>query len=39
MLADISVNDTVHALRYLLKILENMKELDEGDNQPEDEQT
>ncbi len=39
VLADISVNDTVHGLHDLLKILENMKKLDEGDNQSEDEQT
>ncbi|MGJ4906056.1 MarR family winged helix-turn-helix transcriptional regulator [Bradyrhizobium sp. HKCCYLS2058] len=38
VLADFSVNDTVHALHYLLKILESMKRLDEGDNQSEDEQ-
>lgn len=40
VLADFSVNDTVHALHYLLKILENMKRLDEneGDNHSEDEQ-
>lgn len=31
VLTDFSVNDTVHALHYLLKILENMKRLDEGD--------
>ncbi|WP_315783245.1 MULTISPECIES: MarR family transcriptional regulator [unclassified Bradyrhizobium] len=37
VLADFSVNDTVHALHYLLKILENMKKLDEGDNPSEDE--
>jgi DNA-binding MarR family transcriptional regulator len=29
-LSDFSVNDTVHALHYLLKILENMKRLDDG---------
>ena len=28
VLADLSINDTVHALHYLLKILENMKRLD-----------
>ncbi|WP_316237270.1 MarR family transcriptional regulator [Bradyrhizobium sp. SZCCHNR1015] len=37
VLADFSVNDTVHALHYLLKILENMKKLDEGNNPSEDE--
>ncbi len=31
VLTDFSVNDTVHALHYLLKILENMKRLDDGD--------
>lgn len=30
VLQDFSVNDTVHALHYLLKILENMKRLDDG---------
>ncbi len=30
VLQDFSVNDTVHALHYLLKILENMKQIDEG---------
>ncbi len=30
VLADFSVNDTVHALHYLLKILDNMKRLDES---------
>ncbi|NPU66373.1 MarR family transcriptional regulator [Bradyrhizobium sp. 83012] len=39
VLADFSVNDTVHALHYLLKILENMKKLDDCDNPSEDEQT
>ncbi|WP_085964509.1 MarR family transcriptional regulator [Bradyrhizobium sp. ORS 375] len=38
VLADFSVNDTVHALHYLLKILENMKKLDDADNPSEDEQ-
>ena len=28
ILADFSINDTAHALHYLLKILENMKRLD-----------
>ena len=28
ILADFSINDTTHALHYLLKILENMKQLD-----------
>jgi len=39
VLADFSVNDTVHALHYLLKILENMKKLDEAadDDQAEEE--
>lgn len=37
VLADFSVNDTVHALHYLLKILENMKKLDETEgDQAED---
>lgn len=31
VLADFSVNDTVHALHYLLKILENMKKIDGDD--------
>jgi DNA-binding MarR family transcriptional regulator len=30
ILADFSINDTTHALHYLLKILENMKRLDAG---------
>ncbi len=30
VLTDFSVNDTVHALHYLLKILDNMKRLDDG---------
>ncbi len=30
VLADFSVNDTVHTLHYLLKILENMKRIDGG---------
>ncbi|MFV0281445.1 MAG: MarR family winged helix-turn-helix transcriptional regulator [Rhodoblastus sp.] len=30
VLQDFSVNDTVHALHYLLKILENMKQIDGG---------
>jgi DNA-binding MarR family transcriptional regulator len=28
ILADFSINDTTHALHYLLKLLENMKRLD-----------
>ena len=28
ILADFSINDTTHALHYLLKMLENMKRLD-----------
>lgn len=35
ILADFSINDTTHALHYLLKILENMKRVDS--NQPDDE--
>lgn len=34
VLQDFSVNDTVHALHYLLKILDNMKRLDEGAAEP-----
>jgi DNA-binding MarR family transcriptional regulator len=30
VLADFSVNDTAHVLHYLLKILDNMKRLDDG---------
>jgi DNA-binding MarR family transcriptional regulator len=30
VLADFSINDTTHALHYVLKILENMKRLDEA---------
>ena len=30
VLQDFSVNDTVHTLHYLLKILENMKRIDDG---------
>jgi DNA-binding MarR family transcriptional regulator len=30
VLEDFSINDTAHVLHYLLKILENMKRLDEG---------
>ncbi len=30
VLQDFSVNDTVHTLHYLLKILENMKQIDDG---------
>ena len=30
VLADFSISDTAHVLHYLLKILENMKRLDEG---------
>ncbi|MGP9810260.1 MarR family transcriptional regulator [Rhodopseudomonas sp. NSM] len=30
VLADFSINDTTHALHYLLKILENMKRIDDG---------
>lgn len=31
VLQDFSVNDTVHTLHYLLKILDNMKRIDDGD--------
>lgn len=34
VLADFSVNDSVHVLHYLLKILENMKRLDDGASEP-----
>lgn len=39
-LQDFSVNDTVHVLHYLLKILDNMKRLDDGsaDAQADDEE-
>ncbi|SEP03273.1 transcriptional regulator, MarR family [Rhodopseudomonas pseudopalustris] len=30
VLADFSINDTTHALHYLLKILDNMKRIDDG---------
>ena len=30
VLADFSINDRAHALHYLLKILENMKRIDDG---------
>jgi DNA-binding MarR family transcriptional regulator len=30
VLADFSINDTAHALHYLLKILDNMKRIDDG---------
>ena len=37
ILADFSINDTTHALHYLLKILENMKRLDAGSSEGTDE--
>ena len=37
ILADFSINDTTHALHYLLKILENMKRLDAGSSENTDE--
>jgi len=37
ILADFSINDTTHALHYLLKILENMKRLDAGSSENMDE--
>lgn len=37
ILADFSISDTSHALHYLLKLLENMKRLDEGDTGNSDE--
>ena len=41
VLQDFSVNDTVHTLHYLLKILDNMKRIDDGgaDANAEDEET
>jgi DNA-binding MarR family transcriptional regulator len=36
VLSDFSINDTTHALHYLLKILENMKRLDKGQLDDED---
>jgi DNA-binding MarR family transcriptional regulator len=30
VLADFSINDTAHALHYLIKILDNMKRIDDG---------
>ena len=40
VLQDFSVNDTVHTLHYLLKILDNMKRIDDGgaDANAEDEE-
>jgi DNA-binding MarR family transcriptional regulator len=38
VLADFSINDTTHALHYLLKILENMKRLDSEQLQGQDEE-
>lgn len=40
VLADFSINDRAHALHYLLKILENMKRIDDGASEAsaEDEQ-
>ena len=37
ILADFSINDTAHALHYLLKILENMKRLDKEQLNDQDE--
>lgn len=37
VLADFSMNDTTHALHYLLKILENMKRLDREQLNDQDE--
>jgi DNA-binding MarR family transcriptional regulator len=37
ILADFSINDTAHALHYLLKILENMKRLDKEQLRDQDE--
>jgi DNA-binding MarR family transcriptional regulator len=37
ILADFSINDTAHALHYLLKILENMKRLDKEQLKDQDE--
>jgi len=37
ILADFSINDTAHALHYLLKILENMKRLDNEQLKDQDE--
>ena len=37
ILADFSINDTAHALHYLLKILENMKRLDSERLEDQDE--
>jgi len=37
ILADFSINDTAHALHYLLKILENMKRLDKEQLNGQDE--
>lgn len=36
-LRDFSINDTAHALHYLLKILDNMKRLDDGAGKEADE--
>lgn len=38
ILADFSINDTAHALHYLLKILENMKRLDNAQLKGQDEE-
>ena len=38
ILADFSINDTAHALHYLLKILENMKRLDNEQLKGQDEE-
>jgi len=35
VLADFSINDTAHALHYLLKILDNMKRIDDGASEAE----
>lgn len=37
VLADFSINDSAHLLHYLLKLLENMKRLDEGAPEGQDE--
>ena len=37
VLADFSVNDAAHALHYLLKLLENMKRLDDGSSDGDEE--
>jgi len=37
ILADFSINDSAHLLHYLLKLLENMKRLDEGSAEGQDE--